>query len=360
MNGLRLFGLGTSEESSQFAHKVANNLIHRLNAHTEKKFSDGETYIKSKENVRNCDCYIISSLYSDAEETVDQKIIKLMWFIGSLVDATAKSITIVSPYLAYQRQDRKTQSREGVVPKYLAAALSSFTKESNYTTLRLITMDVHNLSAFQNSFRIPTDNLEAKNLLVDYICGGKNRSGVPIENHVPNPLSENPENIVVVSPDNGGMGRARRFRNSIEKRLGLQNKIDVVMIDKERISGDEVRGSKVVGDVKGKKAIMIDDMIAGGGTVVNTKKAVESAGGEFWGVCATHGLFVGEASERLKDVPRVIIADTIAPTRAMISVMTPPCSEWQGRLFVVPTAQMFAQAIQLTHEGGSISELLES
>ncbi|MHA2043687.1 MAG: ribose-phosphate diphosphokinase [Candidatus Thorarchaeota archaeon] len=353
MNGLRLFGLGSSVESKRFAQKVSQNLAHRLNKHVEKRFTDGETYIKSKDNVRNCDCYIITSLHTDEEESVDQKIIKLMWFIGSLVDATARSITIVTPYLAYQRQDRKTQSREGVVSKYLSIILASLTKESNFTTLRLMTMDVHNLSAFQNGFRVPIDNLEAKNPLVDYICGGSDRDGVPIEHHIPNPLCENPENIMIISPDNGGMGRAKRFRNSVEKRLGLQNQIGVAMIDKERISGDEVRGSQVVGDVEGKRVIMCDDMIAGGGTVVNTKNAVEAAGGELWGVCATHGVFVGNAAERLQEVPRVIVTDTIAQHK----------KDWNGSgkkmLYVVPTAQTFAQAIQVTHEGGSISEILE-
>jgi len=353
MNNLRVFGLGTSKESKQFAQQIAKFLGERLTRHNEGLFTDGEIFIKSKENVRNCDCFIVSSLYGDDDESVNEKIIKLMWFVGSLVDATANSITIIAPYLSYQRQDRKVKSREGVVTKYLAQTLSCLTKESNFTTLRQLTMDTHNLSALQNSNRIPTDNLEGKNLLVDFICGGTDRDGYEITDHIPDPLIENPNDLVIVSPDSGGMGRAKRFRNSIEKRLGMQNKIDTVSIDKERVSGDEVKGDKVAGDVEGKRAIIVDDMIASGGTIINTKKAIEKAGGEIWGVCATHGLFVGDANNKLNDIERLIITDTIAPFRMNKD-------QWKGRLFVVRTAPLFARAIKITHEGGSISELLES
>ncbi len=351
MNGLRIFGLGASTAANRFAKRVARHLGERTVKHHERTFTDGEIYIKSKENVRNCDCYIITSLYEDSIESVNHKIIKLLWFIGSLVDAKARSITVVAPYLAYQRQDRKTQSREGIVTKYLSTVFASLIQESK-TDLLLVTMDVHNLSAFQNSFRIPTDNLEAKNLLVDFICGGVDRDGMPIEQHIPNPLSENSDNIVVVSPDSGGMGRAKRFRNSIEKRLNLQNKIEVVYIDKERLSGEAVRGAKVVGDVSGKRAIIVDDMIASGNTIVNTKTAIENADGEIWAVCATHGLFVGDANEKLTGIERLVITDTIDPFRL-------DSSKWKGKLFVVRTESMFARAIKLTHEGGSISELLD-
>jgi ribose-phosphate pyrophosphokinase len=219
-------------------------------------------------------------------------------------------------------------------------------------------MDVHNLSALQNAFRIPTDNLEAKNLMADFLCGvdaGDGEEGGPqeVDNHIPDPLIDEPNDLVVLAPDSGGMGRAKRFRNALEKRLQQSNQIGVVYLDKERVHGNEVRASEIVGNVKGKRVIILDDMISSGQTIRVCAQSVVDHGGELWGVCATHGLFVGDARENLKGLPRLVITDTIRPFRL-------DATEWDNRLFVIPTTMMFAQAIRRTHEeGGSISDLLK-
>ncbi|QDT63993.1 ribose-phosphate diphosphokinase [Calycomorphotria hydatis] len=350
MNNFRLFGL---DGSKKFAQRVAKYLDVPVSRHFEEFFSDRETYARSEVNVRGCDVYVISSLFADKDQSVPEKLTKLLFFIGSLVDASARRITVVTPYLAFARQDRKTESRAPISIKYLAQCMEAV------GTNRVLTMDVHNLSAFQNAFRIPTDNLEAKNLLADYLCGvdsGRDGDGIPqpVDTHITDPLIKNPNDLVVLAPDSGGMGRAKRFRNALESRLQLHNKIDVAYLDKERMDGNSVKGSKVIGEIKGKRVIILDDMISSGGTVSICVDAVNKHKGEVWAVCATHGLFVGNGVEKnLEEVPRLVITDTIRPFRLK-------SSKWEERLFVIPTSMMFAQAIRRTHEeGGSISDLLQ-
>ncbi|VAX36779.1 Ribose-phosphate pyrophosphokinase [hydrothermal vent metagenome] len=349
MNNFRLFGL---DGSNKYAKRVATYLDTPLSRHTEFFFSDKETYVRSDENVRGCDVYVISSLCTDKKQSAAEKLTKLLFFIGSLVDASARRITVVTPYLAFARQDRKTESRAPISIKYLAQCVEAVGAN------RVITLDVHNLSALQNAFRIPTDNLEAKNLMVDYLCGitsiiGDKGVAEISDPHIPNPLIENPNDLVVLSPDSGGMGRAKRFRNSLEQRLGLENEIEVAYIDKERVSGNKVQGSKIVGNVTGKRVIILDDMIASGSTIALAADAVKRNQGKVWAACASHGMFVGKPNKNLKGIKRIVITDTISPFR-----LDP--QKYDGRLFVIPTAMMFARAIRRTHEeGGSISDLLK-
>lgn len=348
MKGFHLFGL---DGSRRFAQRVARYLDVPVSTHVEHHFPDKEPYIRSDVNVRGSDVYVIQSLYSDDEQTVSEKFTKLLFFIGSLVDASAKRICVIAPYLAFGRQDRKTESRAPITIKYFAQCIEAVGAD------RVLTMDVHNLSAFQNAFRIPTDNLEAKNLLADFLCGvdlGDDHAGQqPVEPCIPNPLIEDSSNLVVLAPDSGGMGRAKRFRNSLERRLKISNQIDVVYLDKERSNNGDVQASKIVGVVEGKRVIILDDMISGGGTVRISADAVEKHGGTTWCVCATHGMFVGNANKTLSNIDRLVVTDSIRPFRLQ-------SESWEDRLHVIPTAMMFAQAIRRTHEeGGSISDLLK-
>jgi len=220
-------------------------------------------------------------------------------------------------------------------------------------------MDVHNLAAFQNAFRIPTDNLEAKNLLVEFLAGPLNtRRPKWAMNYMPERI---PNDVVVLSPDSGGMHRAKSFRTALEKKLGRENQIDVAYVDKERKSdSNDVEGDKIVGDVSGKKVIIVDDMISTGGTLILAKKTIEKFGGEVWAAVATHGLFFGDAKERMQELPRVVVTDTCFREELLKGDF--PWTKKDAsktELWIVPTAQMFAQAIHRTHEdGGSISELL--
>lgn len=353
MNNIRLFGMDGFEE---FARRVARDLGIHLTPRQEKTFADGEPYIKSAigkdGNVRAADCYIICSLFSDKNQSVNDKFLKVLFFAGSLKDASAARITLVSPYLAYQRQDRKTESRAGIYTSYTAKLLNSMKVD------RLITMDVHNLAATQSalSMSVLFDNLEAKNRLCDFICGGVDKHGMPVEYHLPNPLCEESNNeIVVLAPDSGGVGRAKRFRNELEKRLGLENKIPVLHLDKERHSSGELKTKQgeINGDVKNKKVIIYDDIIASGSTIKLCGEAVQNYGGIVWSVCATHGILSEKSVDNLKDINKIIITDTIQIPKNIKD-------ELKNKLFICRTTQLFAEAIKRTHyEGGSITELLD-
>lgn len=337
MAGKVIFGLDSSKE---YAHRVAKLLDDDVAAQTDTFFDDGEGYLKSNVNVRGKDVYVIHSLFSDKNGRAGEKLLKLYMFISSLKDASAERITAICPYLSFARQDRKTESRAPITTRYVAQLLEAAGMN------RFLTIDVHNLSAMQNAFRVVTDHLEVKNLMADFLCGGD------VEYHIPNPLIEDSANIVVVSPDSGGLGRCRRFRNALESRLNLSNQIPVYPLDKERVSGNKVRGGQIYGDVAGKRVIVLDDMISTGSSIALCAETVAKQGGELWAVCATHGLFVGQAEENLKNIPRLIVADTIPPFRLNKA-------DWNNRLFCIPTTHLVAQAIRRLNENGSISALLE-
>lgn len=322
-----LFGLN---DSRGFAEAIAKELDIRLADHDEKVFGDSELYVRSKENVRGADVYVISSLYGDSEKTVSEKFMTLAFFVGALNDASAGRITVVAPYLAYSRQDRKTESRAPITTKYAAKLLEAAGVD------RLMTMDVHNIAAFQNAFRIQTDNLEAKNLLVDHLSQLAEFKTIG-------------QNLAVLSPDSGGMTRAKRFRDALEHKLGRHNQIDVAYLDKERVSGTTVHGNKIIGDVKNRSVVILDDMIASGSTIKLSADAIVAHGGSVFAACATHGLFVGNSAENLNGI-RVIVTDTVPPWRLKDT----------SNVDVISTSRMFARAIGRCHnEGGSISELLQ-
>ena len=215
---------------------------------------------------------------------------------------------------------------------------------------RLLTVDIHSLSAFQNSFRIPVDNLDSVKLFVDYLCGGTDLNGVPVDNHIDQPLSADSNNLVILSPDIGGMTRCSVFQSALEKRLNIE--IPLAIFDKRRVDG-KVTGSRIIGDVRDKKVIIFDDMIASGSTAIKAIDAIKQAGGSLYAFCATHGLFTGKAKENLAGVERLIVADTLPLNRFGDMNM--------NNIHIVPTARLIAQAIKRTHEeGGSISDLLKA
>lgn len=191
MHNLRVFGMNASHK---YAEVIADHLDVGLSKHVEKYFPDKEPYVRADENVRGCDVFIIQSLYSDENESVNDKFLKLLFFIGSLWDASAERITLVAPYLPYQRQDRKTESRAGIHTKYTAMLLEQMMLS------RVLTMDVHSLKVYQNDLRCRTDHLEAKNLLVECVA---------------NELRNHTADIAVLSPDSGGTERAERFRKKL-------------------------------------------------------------------------------------------------------------------------------------------------
>ena len=324
MNEIKIFGL---PGSTKFAERICHFLDLPLSKITHQIFDDGEPYVKSDENVRNADVYVISSLHLTEHSSPSEKFMKLLLFIGSLRDASAGTINLVAPYLCYSRMDRKTLPRECIATKVSAKLLESAGCN------RIITCDHHNLAAFQNSFRINTDNLEARNLFAKHIASS-------IDHNKP---------ITILSPDAGGLGRVQRFRNTFSNLL--KKPIELSHLDKSRM-GNELSGSRIIGDVKDKLVIIIDDMISSGRTIKHCVDAVKNYGGEIWAVAATHGLFVGKTNEYLAGLNRIIITDTVDRLYALDETIL-------KKIDIVSTVEIFAKAIRRTNNGGSISSLLK-
>lgn len=333
----KIFGLNGSKE---YAEQVAGNLGLSLSKHEEKCFDDGETFVKSGEgdegNVRGHNVFVIQSLYSDKTESVSDKLVKMCIFCGSLKDASAKEVVAVIPHLAWARQDRKTRSREPITTKYIAKMLESCGID------RALFIDLHSLSAEQNAFNVPIDNLESKNLFADWCCQKLITEGKT-------------KKVRVLSPDSGGLGRCNRFRLALLKRLntaGVQlDDIEVVIFDKLRIKG-EVYGGRIIGDVEDADVIAIDDIIATAGTVNKSCAAVLKQNGRMFAVCATHGLFCGKANDALDKInAHIVVTDTVSHFRLS--------ENNKKKLHVISTSNMVADAIVRIHSGsGSISQLL--
>jgi ribose-phosphate pyrophosphokinase len=280
-------------------------------------------------NVRGQDVFVIQSLYSDTQHSVNDKLCRLLFFLGALRDASAARLTAVVPYLCYARKDRKSQPRDPVTTRYVATLFEAMGVD------RVLTLDVHNLAAFQNAFRSHTDHLEAKKLFIDYFM----------------PLVRQKE-VVVVAPDVGGIKRAEDFRQTLSTALGRP--IPSAFMEKYR-RGGVVSGETVVGDVAQRTAIIIDDLISSGTTLVRTAEACRAGGAEAIYAAASHGAFVGKASAVLTHpaLEKVVVTNTIPPFRLDPNLVS-------TKLVVLDTAALFAAAITRIHTGGSIVELLES
>ncbi len=334
----KIFGLNGSKE---YAREVAGYLNVEVTPHEERIFEDGEPYVKSTDgisgNVRGHNVFVIQSLYCDKEESVCEKFLKLCIMCSSLKDASAHEVTAIIPHLAWARQDRKTESRAPITTKYIARMLESCGID------RALFLDLHSLSAEQNAFNVPIDNLEAKNLFADW-CALKL-------------IEENKtKKIRVLSPDSGGLGRCNRFRLALLNRLnsaGVKlDDIEIVIFDKLRIKG-VVHGGRIIGDVEDSDVILLDDIISTGGTIASAYTAASNQGGRVFAICATHGLFCGKANEFLDKInAHIVVTDSVSPFRLNENNFK--------KLHVISTTKMMADAIMRIHSGsGSISQLLK-
>ena len=206
---LTLFALDANRD---LAKKVAHLLHLELAPHEERRFEDGEFKIRPLTNVRNKDVFVISSLHSEEEASVSDKLCRLLFFIGALKDAGARSVTVVAPYLCFQRKDRQTKPRDPVATRYLAQLLEAM------GTDRVMTIDAHNLAAYQNAFRCDSEHLDAQALFARHFrrLVGK-------------------EEVAVVSPDIGGEKRAELFRERLERVLARP--VAKAFMDKRRSEG---------------------------------------------------------------------------------------------------------------------------
>ena len=323
---LMLFALGSSRV---FAEQVAQQLGIALSPQEEREFEDGEHKTRPLVSVRGRDVFVLQSLFADREQRGNDKLCRLLFFIGALKDAAAARVTAVVPYLAYARKDRKSKPRDPVTTRYVAALFEAVGTDA------VVTIDVHNLAAFQNAFRCGAENLEANQLFVSYFT----------------PLLKESE-VVVVSPDAGGIKRAEQFRQRLARTLGKP--VGAAFAEKYR-SGGVVSGDMLIGDVKDKDAIIIDDLISSGTTLVRAARACRDRGAQRVFAAATHGLFMGDAPVVLADsvLQGIVVTDTVSPFRLEGSAA-------KAKVSILSCTGLFAQAIARIHDGGSIVELMEA
>lgn len=322
---MRVFALHSCEI---FGKKVAAYLDRELDPLEERSFEDGEHKIRPLVSVRNEDVYVIHSLYTDGQQSVNDKLCKLLFFIATLKDAGAERVTAVIPYLCYARKDRRTKARDPVTMRYVASLFESMHLD------RVVTVDVHNLQAYQNAFRCSTEHLEAQQLFVNYFqsqCAHDDR-------------------IVVMSPDIGGVKRAARFRDRLSQ--ALSKDIDFAFMEKFRSKGI-LSGEAVVGDVQGKVVIILDDLINSGSTMVRAAAACDNLGAiAVYGV-ATHGVFVPKTAANFKEnaLEKIVVTNTVTVS-VTDEVML------KEKIVVLDVAPLFAETIRRLNSGGSLVSLM--
>jgi ribose-phosphate pyrophosphokinase len=321
------FKLFALNDSLAFGTLVAQACATPLSQHEEHDFEDGEHEARPLESVRNKEVFVIQSLYTGDEHSINDKLCRLLFFIGALKDASARRVTAVLPYLCYARKDQKSEARGPVTTRYLAALLETVGAD------HILTIDVHDIPAYQNAFRIPTENLEARKLFADYLA----------------PRLKG-EEIVVMSPDIGGVKRAERFQKTLSKRL--QRNVSIAFKEKYRKEG-VVSGDAIVGDVKGKLVVIEDDMISTGTTLARCVDACAAAGAKGVIAAATHGLFSGKAPEVLANdmLQEIIVTNTVPPFRLQGTAVA-------QKTTVLDAAPLFGEAIRRMYEGGSLTDLV--
>lgn len=308
---LQLFSLNSNPKLSQ---EIADLLEVPLGKCTVTKFSDGETQINIEESVRAHDVYIVQS----TSEPVNENIMELLILIDALKRASASSINIVIPYYGYARQDRKARAREPITSKLVANLLETAGAQ------RILTLDLH-APQIQGFFDVPIDHLVGVPLLSDYI------------------EAKNLEDVVVVSPDHGGVIRARKMAERLKAPIGI--------IDKRRPKPNVAEVMNIIGDVKGKTAVIIDDIIDTAGTIKLAADALIEMGAKEVYACCTHPVLSGPAIERLESsqIKELVVTNTIQlPEEKKIDMIT--------ELSVAP---LISEAIIRIHKEKSVSVLFD-
>ena len=308
------------EGTRDYGSRVAQHLERVLDEHEERAFEDGEHKIRPLVNVRRHDVFVIHSLYADTEQSPNDKLCRLLFFIGALKDARAERVTAVVPYLCYARKDRRTQPRDPITTKYVAQMFEACGADA------VITLDVHNVAAFENAFRCPASNLEAIPLFVDHFAR--------LLRH---------QRVAVVSPDIGGAKRVEQFRRALAAEMDEEP--TAAFVEKRR-SGGVVTGELLVGEVQDRAVIILDDLISSGTTLQRAARSCRQAGATRIFAAATHGLFMGEAPAVLADplFESVTVTDTVRSVAAIERRLP-------NSIVHLDSARLVADAIIAAHSG---------
>ncbi|WP_077329947.1 ribose-phosphate diphosphokinase [Virgibacillus siamensis] len=298
----------------KLAEDIASHIGTTLGECTVSAFSDGEIQINIEESVRGCDVYVVQSTCSP----VNTHIMELLIMIDALKRASARSINIVMPYYGYARQDRKARSREPITSKLIADLLE--TAGAN----RVITLDLH-APQIQGFFDVPIDHLQGVPILSDYF------------------EAKNFDDVVVVSPDHGGVTRARKMADRLKAPIGI--------IDKRRPRPNVAEVMNIVGNIEGKTAILIDDIIDTAGTITLAANALIENGAKEVYACCTHPVLSGPAIDRINDskIKELIITNSIPL----------PEEKQSDKIKTLSVAPLIGEAITRVHELKSVSILFD-
>ncbi len=309
-NGYIIFAGSSNPELSE---AICRNLNQPPGNAKVKRFSDGEVQIEIDDNVRAKDVFVIQSTC----HPVNDNLVELLLMIDAFKRSSARRITAVIPYFGYARQDKKVAPRVPISAKLVADLLT--TAGAN----RVITMDLH-AGQIQGFFDIPVDNLFAAPVLIEYMR--KNFS----------------DETVIISPDAGGVERARAFAKRLNAGLAI--------IDKRRSSPNQAKAMAVIGNVEGKKAIILDDMVDTAGTLTEAANAIEANGASEVHACCTHPVLSGPAVDRINDsaIKSLVVTDTIPLTGK------PKTCE---KIVVLSISDLFGEAIYRSHTGDSVTSL---
>ena len=309
-NRLRLF---SGSANVPFSQEVARYLGLDLGPMIRKRFADGEIYIQVQESIRGCDVYLIQP----TSNPVNDHLMELLIMIDACRRASARQITAVIPYYGYARADRKTAGRESITAKLVANLITQGGAH------RVIAMDLHS-AQIQGYFDIPFDHVYGSPVIIDYLA------------------SKQLSDIVVVSPDVGGVARARAFAKKL-------NDAPLAIIDKRRQAHNVAEVLNVIGDVAGKTAVLVDDMIDTGGTISAGAKLLRDEGARQVYACATHAVFSPPAVERLSSglFEEVIVTNTVP---------VPPEHQFE-QLTVLSVANLLGETIWRVHEDTSVSSM---
>jgi ribose-phosphate pyrophosphokinase len=297
------------------AEKICKELGIPLGDATVSAFSDGEISVNIGETVRGCDVFVIQPV---SPPLVNRYLMELLIMIDALKRASAGRITAVIPYYGYARQDRKAKARDPISAKLIADLITAAGAD------RLLTMDLH-AAQIQGYFNIPVDHLVGGPILADYF---KNL---------------NIDDLVVVSPDLGSVTRSRDFATQLNAPIAI--------IDKRRPEANVSEVMNIIGDIKGKNVILIDDMIDTAGTICNGAKALQDLGAKDVYACCTHGILSGPALERINNsvIKKLVCLDTIYL----------PDDQLSSNMKHLSVAPLFAESIRRIFNNDSVSRLFD-
>lgn len=307
----------SGSSNPEFAQRLASSLGHELGRMAVRRFADGEVFVEIQDNIRGRDVFLIQSTCPP----VNEHLMELLVILDAVRRASPGRLTVVLPYFGYARQDRKVAPRTPITARLVANLLEASGAD------RLLTLDLH-AGQIQGFFNIPVDHLYATSALL---------------RAVRELIGERP--AVVISPDAGGVERARVYAKKLDAPLAI--------IDKRRDRPNEIGEMRIIGNVEGRKAVILDDMVDTAGTMTRAAAALKEAGAIAVSAVATHGVLSGPAVQRIDEsaLERLIVSDSI------------PLSEGAAaskKIHVVSAARLLGEAVRRIHYGDSVSMLFEA